>query len=99
LSWGRVIIDPFRVTESKNITVYIRNKGTKPITLFLNISDLDPPFFSQYISINWDYDGHVLGSGEVMKAIMILYIDSSIWFESVWIQNYRFNIIISASGL
>jgi hypothetical protein len=99
LSWGMVVVNTLRFSESKNIAVYVQNEGTEPITLFLNTSDWDPPFGSKYVNLSWDYDGRVLGSGEVMKVNLILSINSSIWFESVRVQDYSFIIIISASGL
>jgi len=94
-----VVVNTLRFSESKNIAVYVQNEGTEPITLFLNTSDWDPPFGSKYVNLSWDYDGRVLGSGEVMKVNLILSINSSIWFESVRVQDYSFNIFISASGL
>jgi hypothetical protein len=99
LSWGEVLVNPLMASESKNVTVFIQNKGTKPITLFLNTSSWDPPFLSKYINLGWDYDGHVLESMDVEKVNLILSIDSSIRFEFIWMQHYSFNIVISASSL
>lgn len=96
LSWGKFVVNPMRISESKNVTVYVRNEGTEPIILFLNTYDLDPPFLRNYINLSWDYDGRFLESGEVMKVNLILSINSSIWWESIQAQKYSFNIKISA---
>jgi hypothetical protein len=80
---------------SKIVTIFIRNEGTIPVTLFINTSDWDPPFLSKYVNLNWNYDGMILRSGEATKVNLILSINSSIWYYSDNIKEYKFNIIIS----
>jgi len=95
LSWGRVIYSPLSDSGSKIVTIFIRNEGTIPVTLFINTSDWDPPFLSKYVNLNWDYDGMILRSEEATKVNLILSINSSIWYYSDNIKEYKFNIIIS----
>jgi len=96
LSWGRITVNPLRPEESKNITVYVRNKGSSPVVISLNASGWSPPGVERYIHLNWDYSGSALDVDESVRVTLFLSVDSEIWFESPRIQNYNFDVTISA---
>ena len=96
LSWGRIVIDPLSVRSGKNVTVYFRNEGGEPIVVRLNVSNWSPANVEKYMRLSWDYSGHVLAVDDIVEVALILSVDSGVWYESPRIQEYSFDIIISA---
>jgi hypothetical protein len=87
LNWG--IIDS---SSSNNLTVYVRNECNSAVTLELNTSTWTPSAASRYISLNWNYTGQILKSGEVIPIELTLKVDSAI----VDITNFSFETTITA---
>ena len=96
LSWGKIVVNPLKPWIEKNITLYVRNENDGPAIMELETSDWNPPRMEKYMRVDWDYDGKVLGAGEAAKVTIFLYINSSIWFESPRIEEFNFNMIVSA---
>ena len=98
LSWGKIVVNPLLLEVSKYLTVYVRNEGSIPAIIHLNVTEWSPFGIERYISLSWSCDGRVLGVNEAINVTLILSIDSEIWFEPSRIQDFSFNIIISASS-
>jgi len=96
LSWGKIAIDPLGSEASKNVTFYVRNEGSGPVVIRLNATKWSPLGVERYMRLSWDYDGRVVSVDEMVRVRLILFVDSGIWFESPRIQQYSFDIIISA---
>jgi len=96
LSWGKIVVDPLKPDVAKNVTVCVRNEGTNPVVIRLKVSGWSPPDVERYISLSWDYDGHVLEVGDSAIVTLFLWVDSGIWFESPRIQEYSFGIVVLA---
>jgi len=99
INWGKIVINPLKTETYKNLTVYVRNEGSHPIFLKLNMSDLRPQRLEKYIRITWDYDGEILNAEEPVKGTLSLHINSSIWFEFPRIEEFSFNLIITAKRI
>jgi len=97
LSWGKIVVNPLIGEVSKNVTVCVRNEGSAPIVVRLNASNWSPANVEKYVRLSWDYDGRVLDSDETVTVTLTLSVDSGIWFESPRIQDYSFEIIVSAT--
>lgn len=96
LSWGKIIVDPLGSEASKNVTFYVRNEGSSPVAIRLNATSWSPLGVERYMRLSWDYDGRVLGVDEMVRVRLVLSVDSGIWYEFPRIQEYSFDIIISA---
>lgn len=96
MSWGKISINPLQSNIYKNITIYIKNESNRPITLKMNITDLNPPSIKKYISIKWNYEGNILQQNEIFKIKLTLALNANIWFETPRISNYDFKILILA---
>ena len=89
IDWG--ILEP---GLSKNVTVYIRNEGSSVASLSMDTSSWSPSNASNYITLNWDYDGVFLNPDEVVNVTFTLSVSASI--EGV--TSFSFDIIIVGSG-
>jgi len=98
LSWGNITINPLQPKITKNVTAYIRNEGNEIIVLQLNTSNWQPATANMYISLSWDYNGQDLGTKETIKITLFLSVNPKIWFRTSKIQDYSFDIIISAKA-
>jgi hypothetical protein len=89
IDWGSS--DPGSV---KNVTVYIRNEGTAPITLSLQTANWNPAEAEDYISLSWDYGGQAIGVNQVLTVTLSLSISSNIQ----GITTFSFDIVVVGSG-
>ena len=96
LSWGKIVVNPLVPEASKNVTFYVRNEGSSPVVIRLNATSWSPSRVERYMRLSWDYDGRVLDVHETVRVRLLLSVDSGIWFESPRIQEYNFDIVISA---
>ena len=85
IPWGTLVPG-----ESKPVVCYIKNEGTSPITLSLETSNWTPASASNYFTLNWDYTGQQINSGEVAQVTLILSVASNI----AGITNFGFDITI-----
>ncbi len=86
LNWG--MIDS---SSSSNLTVYVRNECNSAVTLELNTSTWTPSATSRYISLNWNYTGQILKTGEVIPIELTLKVDPAI----IDITNFSFETTIT----
>jgi len=89
IDWG--LAEPGSV---KNVTIYIRNEGTAPITLSLQTSNWNPPNAADYISLSWNYGGQTIGANQVLAVTLSLSISSNIQ----GITTFSFDIVVVGSG-
>jgi hypothetical protein len=75
-------------------TVYVKNAGTAPITLYLAVTNWTPSAASNYITITWNRQGTQLAAGQSIAATLTLTVSSSI----TGITNYSNTITISGTG-
>ncbi|MGE5533047.1 MAG: hypothetical protein ACM3UN_01710, partial [Bacillota bacterium] len=61
LDWGSI-----KTGSSSNLTIYVRNEYSSDISLRLSTSNWKPSATSSYMSLNWNYNGQVLKTNEVM---------------------------------
>jgi len=88
LDWGSV--EPGSI---KNHTVFIYNKGNEPSTLFLNTTNWNPPNASNFITLNWDYNGYIIPQKETTEVTLTLSVAPVI--EGV--KDFNFDIIIGVN--
>jgi hypothetical protein len=89
IDWG--LAEPGTV---KNVTVYMRNEGTAPITLSLQTANWNPPNTADYISLSWDYGGQAIGVNQVVAVTLSLSISSNIQ----GITTFSFDVVIVGNG-
>jgi hypothetical protein len=89
LDWG--LLEP---GSEKNIATIIRNEGDAPSSLFLNTTNWSPIEASNYITLSWDYDGHILYPNQTTTVTLTLSIDPI----TEGIKDFTFDIIIGVNG-
>jgi hypothetical protein len=89
LDWGSVF--PGSV---KNITVFIRNEGDEPSTLFLRATNWSPLNASNFMVLNWDCSNPVVYSRQTFKAVLTLSVAS----VAEGIKDFSFDVIIGVNG-
>jgi len=89
LDWGSV-----QPGSIKNQTVFIRNEGDEPSTLFLNTTNWNPPDASDFIELKWDYNGYIINPKENTKVILSLFIAP----VTEGLKDFNFDIIIGVNG-
>jgi hypothetical protein len=78
----------------KNVTVYMRNEGTAPITLSLQTANWNPTNAADYISLSWNYSGQTIDPNQVLAVTLSLSISSNIQ----GITTFSFDIVVVGSG-
>lgn len=89
IDWGVI-----EAGGSANTTVYVKNLGNTPVTLSLSTQNWSPPEASQYIEVDWDYDGRALDPNEVMPITIILTVSAN----ATAITDFSFEIVITSQG-
>lgn len=79
---------------TENVTVYIRNEGSAPITLSLETENWNPSNASSYISLSWDYAGQTIDVDAVLEVTLSLSVSDTI----DGITSFSFDIVITGSG-
>lgn len=74
--------------------VYVHNSGEDGIFLSLYPDNWDPAEAANFLQLSWDYDGSVIGSGEVRQITLVLSVSSSI----SGIDSFNFDIVIIGSA-
>jgi hypothetical protein len=98
LSWGEIVVNPLQPNVSKQLAAYVRNEKETDSVLSLSTSKWDPAFVENYISLGWDYEGQVLASGDTLQVTFILFVNSSLWFQTPRVQHYSFDIVVSSGS-
>ncbi len=85
-NWGLI-----ESSSSNNLTVYVRNECNSAVSLELITKTWTPSTTSKYISLNWNYTGQILKTGEVIPLELTLKVDPAI----VDITNFSFETTIT----
>ena len=75
-------------------TIYLKSTSSVPVTISLALENWIPSAASDYMTVEWDYDGSALQPGEVRDARFTLRVSSSI----TGITNFEFDLVITAAG-
>ena len=89
LDWGSV--EPGSI---KNQTVFIRNEGNEPSTLFLNTTNWDPPDASDFIELKWDYNGYIIYPQDPPTEVTLTL---SVAPVTEGVRDFNFDIIIGVN--
>jgi len=73
IDWG--YIEP---GSNQNVTIYIQNEGTIPMTLNMTTDSWNPSSASTYITLNWDREGSQVNADSVLETVLTLSVSSSI---------------------
>lgn len=88
IDWG--LIEP---GASENVTVYILNEGTVPMTLNMTTGNWDPAAASTDIALSWTREGSSVNAQSVLQAVLTLSVSSSISDVS----SFSFDITITGT--
>ena len=75
---------------STNQSIYIKNNGNKPITLFLTVENWIPSSANTYMDLTWDKEETILEPNQIIPASLILTTDP----ETGLLTDFNFDIII-----
>jgi len=89
LDWGSVEPDSI-----KNQTVFIRNEGNAASTLFLNTTNWNPLNASDFIELNWDYNGYIIYPQETTEVTLTLFVAP----VTEGVKDFNFDIIIGVNA-
>jgi len=73
VDWG--MLDPGATLD---VTVYIRNEGTVPMTLSMTTDEWVPSEAAAYLTLSWNREGSQVNPQAVVQATLILAVSSSI---------------------
>jgi len=88
INWGA--IDP---GVTKNVTVYVKNEGSVPMTLSMTTGNWNPASASSYITLSWNRGNYLLNPGLVVQTVLTLSVSSTI----SGIASFSFDIIITGT--
>jgi hypothetical protein len=89
IDWG--VLKP---GQGRNLTSYVKNWGSSPLTLSLSTANWNPSTASQYISLNWNYTGQPIRSSEAIPVAFSLAVSKN----ASGVTNFSFDIIIVANS-
>jgi hypothetical protein len=79
---------------TKNVTVYVRNEGSVPVTLTKSVT-WRTAGASAYMTLSWDYSGKTLSASSVLRIVLTLAVASDI---PASITDFSFDLTITATG-
>ena len=85
IDWG--FLEP---GSSKQFTIYVKNEGNVPIKLSMEVGNWNPPSASNYLTLTWDRQNHVLSPGDSSSAVLTLSVSQDI----SGVASFSFDIII-----
>ncbi|MEM2969592.1 MAG: hypothetical protein QXR63_01495 [Candidatus Bathyarchaeia archaeon] len=85
------IVEPGSIN---NVTVYLRNEGNMAANISMTTENWNPQNASNYLTLNWNYNGQQLNPSEAVQVTLSLAVSSNVQ----GIENFSFNIIISISS-
>ena len=93
LDWGN--LEP---ASTKNQTIFVRNEGNRPTSLFLATTDWNPANLSQYMHLTWNYKSQTIYTYETIQVTLTLTTSSSTEFDNYVTSNkigyFDFSIVI-----
>ena len=91
---GSIDWDLVEPGATKNITLYIMNEGSAPVTLSLATDNWSPPNAQDYMNLTWDYGDQVISVDGVVQVTLSLSVSEAI----EGITSFSFDIVIIGSG-
>jgi hypothetical protein len=88
ISWGTL-----HPGDSINRTVYVKNTGTRPITLSMTTENWTPEGADTYLTLTWDQEGTVLDADDFVPANLTLSADS----DTGDLTDFSFDIIVAGT--
>ena len=88
LDWGAI-----EAGSNNTLTVFIKNEGNSPVSLWLETSNWAPSTAFGYMSLDWNYSGQVLRVDQVIPLELTLIVAPTI----SGITNFSFDTTITAS--
>jgi hypothetical protein len=88
VNWGYI-----EIGKDTNVTVFVKNTGTVPLTLSLMTSNWNPMDLGTYCTLAWDYSGDKIETNSVMPVILILKVSP----DTQEVTNFQFQITITGT--
>ena len=88
ISWGAIYPG-----NSTSVTVYVKNTGTKQITLSMTANSWVPEDADDYLTLSWDQQGTVLDADDSVSANLTLTADR----DTGDLADFSFDIVITGS--
>jgi hypothetical protein len=88
IDWG--YIEP---GSTKNVTIFIKNEGTIPMTLNMTIDNWNPSEASSYITLTWNREGSQVSPQSVLQTTLTLSVSASI----SEVSDFSFDITITGT--
>jgi len=85
IDWG--ILSP---GSSKTVTTYLRNEGNVGLTLSINMTNVNPPGASKYLSLTTNYDGGTISPNQILELALTLNVTADAQGT-----DFSFDIVIS----
>ncbi len=79
--------------ENKTFTFYLKSLSSVNSSLILSFGNWEPSLAGNYISLSWNRDGYCIVPGEVVSAVLLLQVNSSI----DGVSSFSFDAIVTAS--
>ena len=89
LDWGLI-----EGGSNNTLTIYVKNEGNSAVSLWLTTSNWVPSASSDYMSLNWNYSGQVLGVDQVVPLELTL----SVYPSISGITDFSCNVIITTTS-
>jgi len=67
IDWGNI-----EAGATKNVTIYLLNKGNTHIRLSMNTTNWSPQNASQHITLNWNYQNQTINPNQQLKTTLTL---------------------------
>jgi hypothetical protein len=88
ISWGTL-----HPGDTANKTVYVKNTGTREITLSMTSGNWAPEDSDTYLTLTWDQEGTVLDVDDFVTANLTLSVDS----DTGDLTDFNFDIVIAGT--
>jgi len=89
INWGT--LDP---GTTKSFSIYIRNEGNSALTLSMSTSNWSPSTASNYITLNWNYNGQTVNPNGNVGVTFTLTVSNSI----AGVSSFSFDISLVGSA-
>ena len=73
LDWGLLAAG-----SQKSFTVYVKNEGALPLTLSVSTSNWDPQVASNFLTLNWNYNGQAVTGGKTLPVVITLTVSDGV---------------------
>lgn len=74
------------------MTVFIRNEGSEVTNLLLTTENWNPSNVSNFITVDWDYDGRAINLQDIVQVTLTLCVSPN----TEGVRSFSFDIIIGA---